>query len=153
MTSIARIALIPIAALVLGVPGTGAQTTSDDVLLRRAITREVVDGDRAAAIALYRRLVASGDTVVAAEARSRLTALESGRQSAQLQIRRLFARSAGRPSRDGRLMPVLDGGIQIFDVSTGTFRRTVEPLTGRSESIGNANLSPDGRQVVYVHGD
>jgi len=148
MTHPIRTVLTAVVALALGATVATQSTNQDEVLLRRAVTYEVVDGNSTGAMAIYRQLVSSSNRTVAAEATSRLEALELAEQAGQVQVRQLFEGAAYQPSRDGLLIPRPGPGgrLELFDVSTGTATVLVtSPVAG----LDGAFVSPDRQQVVY----
>jgi Tol biopolymer transport system component len=90
-------------------------------------------------------------TEAAAEARRRLTALDSGRPTT------LTARRINIPGQepsltpDGRLAAIINQNLPaVYDISSGQTRRLMEQVEPRNGYATAPMLSPDTRQVAFV---
>jgi Tol biopolymer transport system component len=105
----------------------------------------------------YERVIRefADQTEAAAEARKRLTALDSGRP-ATVSARRINvpAHPTSSITRDGRLMAIVAerGNVAIYDMSTGQTRRLTDVANPWRQAYAEPPvlLSPDLRQVTYL---
>ena len=113
----------------------------------------------------YERLVRefSDQGRVAVEARSRLSALSTGRPIiGGLSTRQVWAGpgsdTSGSPSPDGRYLSFVDwstGDLAVRDLTTGATRRLTRKGSWATSSAFavDALFSPDGRRIVYAWND
>jgi Tol biopolymer transport system component len=151
--------------LTLGLsPILAQQESQDAVTLRKAITTELVDGDRRTAAEMYRKLTASSDRAVAVEAQRRMAEALSwlGRTGAQQGNTRgqravwtgegvdLF----GRVAPDGSFLSFTfwsrAASLAIHEFATNRNRLVVEGGAPDGGETQYSAISPDGRQIAYA---